>query len=114
MAWNIWETNIIEVIEDWYILSFAYRWADEKEVTVRALPDYPGYKKNPKSDKRLVKDLHKLISRCDILVAHNAPFDTKKSNARFLHHGLKPTPPYRVVDTLAILRKYFKLELEVN
>jgi hypothetical protein len=51
------EGNIIEVEEDWYILSFAYKWLDEKAVHVRALPDFPPYKNNPKCDRALMGEL---------------------------------------------------------
>lgn len=108
-TWGIFEQTVIDVLEDWYMLSFAYRWEGERRVTVRSLPDYPGFKKNPKCDRALVKELHQLISSCDILIAHNAPFDVKKSTARMLYHKLKPPPPFRTIDTLAILRKHFKL-----
>jgi hypothetical protein len=49
------EGNIIEIKEDWYILSFAYKWLDEKAVHVRALPDFPLQKQpemRPRHDGR--------------------------------------------------------------
>src|SRR5258708_30816177 len=110
-TWGIWEQNVIEVLEDWYMLSFAYRWADSHNVIVRALPDYKGYKKNLKNDRFLIKELHQLLSSCDIAIAHNGDaFDFKKANARFIYHKLKPPPPFRTIDTLKILRKHFKLD----
>ncbi len=91
------------------MLSFAYQWMGDSRGVVKSLPDYPRFKKKPKCDRALVKELHKLLASADIIIAHNAPFDTKKANARFLFHKLKPGPPNRVVDTLAIARKHFKL-----
>ena len=32
--WGIWEQNAIEVIEDWQILCFAYKWLDEKKTHI--------------------------------------------------------------------------------
>lgn len=110
-TWGIWEQNVIETLEDWFMLSFAYRWAGENRVTVKALPDYVGYKKNLKNDRLLIKELHQLLNSCDIAIAHNGDaFDFKKANARFIYHKLKPPAPYRTIDTLKILRRHFKLD----
>jgi len=54
-----------------------------------------------------VKDIWSLFNEADVVVAHNAPFDTKKSNARFIKHQLSPPAPYKIVDTLKIARQRF-------
>lgn len=108
-AWELYETNAIEVVEDWHMLSFAYQWAGEKRVTVKALPDYRLYQKDKKNDRELIKDLHSILDEADVVIGHNAAaFDTKKSNSRFIYHGLGPPSPYRVYDTLKIARKVAK------
>lgn len=109
--WGIWEQNAIEVKEEWYILCFAYQWLGEKTVHVRALPDFPGYKKNMQDDYKLVQELWKLFDQADILIAHNGDaFDIKKANARFLIHGMEPPHVYQSIDTLKIARRHFKLD----
>ena len=109
--WGIWEQNAIEVKEEWYILSFAYKWLGEKEVHVLALPDFRGYKKDKTNDYRLVQELWKLFNKADVLIAHNGnAFDIKKANARFLIHGMEPPNVYKSIDTLTIARRYFKLD----
>lgn len=109
---DLWkEGNIVEIESSWFMLSFSYKWADEKKVNVLALPDFPGYAKSPSCDKKLVIELHRLLSEADIVVAHNGDkFDLRKANARFIANGLKPPRPYRTIDTLKIARKYFKFD----
>jgi RNase P subunit RPR2 len=108
-VWQNWEANLIATDRDWYMLSFAYQVLGDKGVHVRALPDYPGYNRDKECDKALVNDLWQVFDQADILVAHNIAFDVKKSNARFLHAGLKPPSPYKSVCTLKIARSQFKL-----
>jgi DNA polymerase III epsilon subunit-like protein len=72
------------------------------------LPNYPGYKKDKTNDKALVTELWKLMDEADIILGHNGDqFDIKKSNARFLAHGLTPPTPYKTVDTKKVAKKYF-------
>ena len=113
LSWvfGFYETNVIAVEKDWRILSFAWKELGEKKVTVRALPDYPGYKKDIDDDKALVADLWKVIDEADIIIAHNGDrFDLPKANARFIYHGLKPPSPYKTIDTLKIARRNFKFD----
>lgn len=105
------EGNIIATECDWYMLSFAVKWQGQKRVRTFALPDYPLYKKDKENDRELVKDLHDVFDRADILIAHNGDrFDIRKSNARFITHGLKPPSHYKTVDTLKVARKHFKFD----
>jgi hypothetical protein len=106
-----WETNIIKNEKAWYMLSFAYKWYGESKVHCKALCDYPLYDANLENDYYLVKDLHKLMSEADVLVAHNGDqFDIRKAQARFLRYGMPPPSPFKTVDTLRVARTYFKLD----
>lgn len=108
-TWGLWEQNAIETLEEWYLLSYAYKWIGEKTTHVVALPDFKGYSKNKKDDKKLCESLHKLFEEADIVIAHNGDeHDQKKSNARFIYNGLQPPSPYKSIDTKKIARKYFK------
>ncbi len=110
-TWGIWEQNVIEVVDDWFMMSYAMKWDGEKKIRVKALPDYPGYKKDKKNDKALVTDLHKMMNEADVIIAHNGDqFDLKKANARFAVHGLPPVSPYKSIDTLKIARRNFKFD----
>lgn len=105
------EGNIVEIESSWYMLSFSWKWLGEKTTHVAALPDFPGYAKNKSCDKALVTKLHELFSEADIVVAHNAArFDVRKSNARFVVHGMIPPETYKVVDTLRIAKRHFKFD----
>lgn len=108
-VWRIYEDNLIKTDHDWFMLSFAMKWAHEDEFKVFALPDYPGYKKDKECDRALVKDLWKYIDDADIIVGHNGDaFDLKKANARFIIHGMQPPSTYKTIDTLKIARRHFK------
>jgi hypothetical protein len=110
-VWQKWQTNVIDFKQDWYILSFAYKYLGEKEVHVRCLADYPGYADEKENDKALVSDLWKLMDRADIIIAHNGDdFDIPKVNTRFISHGMHPPSPYKSVDTLKIARRVFKFD----
>lgn len=110
-VWAKWQTNVIDFKSDWYILSYAYKWADESEVHTVGLIDFPGYHRHPENDKALMKSLWTLIDKADIIIAHNGDaFDLPKINTRFLTHGLKPPTPYKTVDTLRIAKKVFAFD----
>jgi DNA polymerase elongation subunit (family B) len=110
-VWGKYDQNVIEFERDWYMLSFAYKWLDKAGVTVKAIPDYKGYTKDVQDDGNLIKDLWEVLNAADIVVAHNGDsFDIKKSNARFLTHGLPPPASYKTVDTLKIARKHFRFD----
>jgi hypothetical protein len=111
-SWGpMWETRLIEIIEPWYMMSFAYKWQGQKRVTVRALPDYPLYAKHPQNDKALAFELRNLLDEADVVIAHNGDrFDLPKCASRVLVHGGKPPSPYKTVDTLKISRRQFRFE----
>lgn len=107
-AWGMYEQNLIDLSKSWYILCFAYKWHGEKKVHTAALPDYSRFSKDREDDRHLVKDLWQLYNEADVIIAHNGDrFDLKKSNARFVYHGLRPPSPYKSIDTLKIARSRF-------
>jgi RNase_H superfamily len=108
-VWNNYQDNLIKTDHDWYLLSFAYKWAHENSVKICALPDYSRYKRNKEDDRELCRDLWKVFDEADIVIAHNCDrFDVRKANARFLVHGMKPPSGYKTIDTLKVARRYFK------
>lgn len=105
-TWRNYDTNAIDTKSHWHILSFSAKWKGGEHIT-KGLIDYKGYKKNKESDMWLVKDLWDLFDQADLIVAHNARFDIRKSNARFTFHGLKPPTPYKTVCTKNLAKKHF-------
>lgn len=107
-SWRTYDANALSIEEDWYLLSFAYKWYGQSKTHVKALCDYPKYDYTQCDDSLLVKDLWKLFDEADILIAHNGDkFDVKKANARFIKHVGKPPSPYKTIDTLKIARTNF-------
>lgn len=106
--YDLWkEGNIVWTKNDWYMLSFAYKWQGGK-MKHWALPDFKDYKPGSENDKRLVRELWKLFNEADITIAHNGDrFDRRKANARFAYWGLPPPAPYKTVDTLKVARSQF-------
>lgn len=110
-VWGKYDQNVIDFEKNWYILSYGFKWLGDDEIIIRALPDYPGYKKDSSNDRALMVDLWKVYDEADIIVAHNGDnFDVKKSNARFITHDMPPPSTYKTVDTLKIARKHFKFD----
>lgn len=100
-TWGFWQQNVIEVLEHWYILSYAWEWYGNGEgAQVRAIPDTKG-----KKDEILIWELWRLLDEADYVIAHNGKaFDTAKINTRFFEYGMKPPSPYKVIDTLLVAR----------
>lgn len=110
-AWAKYDVNVIDFKTDWYLLSFAWRWADEKAIHVRGLIDYSGFHRDMEDDRRLTEALWKLLDSADLVIGHNLDrFDIRKINTRFLAHGMPPPSPYRTLDTLKVAKRYFRFD----
>lgn len=109
-TYGIYDTNVIHVEREPYIMCFSYKWLGEKEVKCVAQTDFPSrYKRNRYCDRLVVEELWRLLDEADVVVAHNAArFDNKVANERFLVHRLGPTSPYKTVDTLQVAKRYFR------
>jgi hypothetical protein len=107
-VWRIWEENvgIDQIKKDWCILSFAYKFLDEKKVYFHCTggrgPD------KVRDDKKLVELLWEILDKADVVVLQNGKaFDIKKINARMAMYGMKPYSPIKVIDTMLIAKKQF-------
>lgn len=110
-TWNMYDAEVLEIVEHPYILCFGYKWFGEKRTKVVSLPDFKLYKKEPHNDYELVKVLRELVDESDIICGHNSQqFDNRWVNKRIIYHSLKPPSPYRSIDTYQIARKYFKFD----
>lgn len=109
-TWEMFDANVVAVKRPTYMMAWAAKWQGSKRVIARTLPDYSAYKKLPTDDSALVKELHGLLDAADIVIAHNADFDCKKTNARFLANALPPPSPYKTFCTLKLARRAFKFD----
>jgi hypothetical protein len=102
------QTRIIEEVETWHILSIAYQFEGSRKVIVKALPDYKTYETDQNDDRELVLDIwENILSKCDVVVAHNAKFDVGHILSRCVVHGLKPSSPFISYCTLRATKRVF-------
>lgn len=107
-VWSAYETNVIAIEQDWYMLSFAYRWLGSDRNYFVGLNQDPDFTPHTTNDLYVVEKLWELFNKADIVVAHNGDkFDIKKANSRFLYHRLDPPTSYRSIDTLKETRRFF-------
>lgn len=105
--WGIYEQNAIEVVEDWQILCFAYKWLGDKKTHVVSQDDFKGYRPGVNDDTAVVRALHGLFDQADVVIAHNGDkFDQRKAQARMMARGMSPPSPYKQIDTMKVARKY--------
>lgn len=111
-VWGKWDQNVLDFIQDGYLLSFSYKVAGQTHVTTRGLPDYPEtWAKDMTDDSALLDDLWQVLDKADIIVAHNGDaFDLPTIRGRMLERGFNPPSPYQTVDTLQHARKQFKFK----
>jgi hypothetical protein len=110
-VWTCYQTDVIKIIEPWFLLSFAWKWLGEDKAHVRCLRDYKGYWKDHKNDKALVQDLWRLMDEADVLVYHNGDrHDKPKAMSRFAYYSFGPPNPAKTVDTYKILKRELKIE----
>jgi len=100
-TWGLWEQNVIDVKQDWYVMCFAYRWLGDRSATSVGFG-------TSRSDRGVMHRIHKLLDEAKIVVAHNGDkFDIRKINARLAFHKFAPPSPYLTVDTKKVAKKYF-------
>jgi len=107
---SIWETNVIEIIEYEQILCVAWMEHGSNKVHVKGQDDFKGYKPGVLNDKELVMFFRDIISKYDIVSAHNGDrFDITVLNTRLLAHGLAPINLSSTIDTKKIAKNKFHL-----
>lgn len=109
---SLWRKGGIDhsnILQDWYIFCAAYKWLGEEETHgISIHHNKRRFKKDPSDDYIVVKKLHGLMMKAEVLAGHNIKkFDWKKLNTRFLAHGLSPVPKKRMIDTLSMAKKDF-------
>jgi hypothetical protein len=101
-VWKFFKENVgaKQVVENGYILSWAAKWLNEKEIFYQD--------KSNQSEKEMLLPLSALLNDADIVVTHNGiKFDIPHIQGRFLVHDINPPSPFKQVDTVLIARKEF-------
>jgi len=99
-AWSTYETNLLGVVKDTELLSFAYK-IDNGPIRVLSRRLY--------TEKELAKALWKLFDEAEVLIGHNGDsFDIKMANQYFIKYKLPPPSPYKSVDTKKMAKKSFR------
>lgn len=100
-VWSLWKTNVIEIIEDWYLLSAAWQWHGNDEIL------FARKSKQKANDRALVKTIWDLFDEADVVVAQNGDrFDIPKMTAKFVQYELNMPSHFTTVDTLKMARKH--------
>lgn len=104
--WALFNQNIglVQITNDWYLLSYSAKWYGEDQV----LYESKETSWDNEDDYDLCSSLWDLFNEADIVVGQNSKrFDTKKVNARLIINGFKPPSNYRQADTLEIAKRRF-------
>ena len=92
--------NMNDIIQERAIITVAYKWAGEEEVTVLSWDNG--------CDKKLIEQFMPVLAEADELVGHNVDrYDTKFITTRALKHGIKALPKYQSTDTLKLAKRHF-------
>ena len=91
-----------QIVHDWHIMAWSAKWLGEP---VSAIRYYDQRHLKAGDDLPILRPLWKLLDEADIVLTQNGKaFDSKKINARFMLHGMKPPSPYRHLDTYLIAK----------
>ena len=94
--------NMEDIIQERAIITIAYKWEGEEDVTVLSW--------DKGCDKKIIEDFVKVMAEADELVGHNVDrYDTKFIMARALKHNISVLPKYQSTDTLKLAKKHFML-----
>lgn len=103
-VWGLFKVNVglNQIVQDWSILSFSYKWLGRKKVYYSDVSK----QEDVRDDAELLNELWCILDEADIIIGQNGRnFDIKKINARFLQAGFPPPSPFRVVDTLEMAKQ---------
>ncbi len=104
--WGYYEQNALRVTRASYLISFAYKWLGGE---IHAYSHLNCSGKTVRDDRPRVKKLWRLFNQADVLVAHNGrDFDVKLAMAFFIHNGLPPPRPFKIVDTKIVAKRHFR------
>lgn len=93
--------SINQIINSGYVLCWAAKWADEKEVMFDSV-----FKS---SRRRMIGRIHKLLTEADVVIHYNGKsFDLPTLNKEIILLGMAPPAPYQQIDLLLVARDQFR------
>jgi len=112
LCWGVWKQNIqvAALRKERSIIGGGYKFLNEDTIYTTSIAERPRkFKKDPWDDEHVVRELHKILSKVDILIHHNGDkFDLKFFKSRAFYYRLPPLPPIQTIDTLKAARKEFR------
>lgn len=102
-SWGLFDQNhgINQVLEQPYMLSFAWRWYGSRQVIFKSV--------HHDGKEAMVQALHDLFNEADAIVSWNGKgFDTKHANREFLEAGLPPTAIPKEIDLMLAAKAKFR------
>jgi DNA-directed RNA polymerase subunit RPC12/RpoP len=106
-TWGRWKQNISlnQTISEWFMISWSAKFVNEEYVYSDVLTPKESICED---DRRICGSLWEILNEADTVVTHNGiAFDHKKINTRFLLNGFMPTKPFRIIDTLKVIKDNF-------
>ena len=106
-VWSRWKQNVSlsQTISEWFMISWSAKWLNDDYVYSDVLSPREAVGED---DKRICNSLWYILNEADTVVTHNGiSFDHKKINTRFLLNDLMPTKPFRIIDTLRVIKENF-------
>lgn len=108
----VWQTQVWNarvphdfVATEWFMLTWAAKWLFDDTIMSDKLTKQEVLNED---DSRITKSIWKLLDEADIVITHNGKkFDIPNLNTRFLFNNMKPTSPYRQIDTKIVASREF-------
>ena len=99
-----------QIKEPGYVMCVAWRWLGQPGESISLYGHRSWNRGERTNDWAIIKKVHELLEEADIVVGHNIrSFDMATLNGRFAFWGLNPPTPYKICDTLEVIRKRFNL-----
>ena len=98
--WGAFNQNVVAIEQDWYMLSFAYKWLGTDDMGFVSIIQDPDFYPDSSNDRFVAERLACLFDVADWTVAHNGDkFDRKMANTSFSRNKLDPPSPHQSIDT---------------
>ena len=105
-VWGLWDQNVAtsQVIESSYILCWAAKWLDGKEMFFDSV-------RSGRPPNEMLARIWELLDEADVVVHYNGlKFDIPTLNKEFIKHGMPPPSPYKQLDMMRVVKQAFRFE----